>query len=74
LLLLSAAFFVPLPHKDALGQSCCPPSRFPGLGRWQNTPALPPRYHPRTTARNACRRCSTSRIRQVADATVRHYD
>jgi len=68
--LLPATFFVRQRRTDGRALLWRPPVRFPYLDRWQSAQTSVPTRPPHTTARNACRRCSSFHIRSAISATA----
>jgi hypothetical protein len=73
LLSLSAAFFVRLPHTGGRGLWCYRVERSPYQGLGQNAQTSLARPQPRTSGKNVCKHCSSSRKRLAAVATVLRF-
>jgi len=71
---LLTAFFVRQQNTDEPERWCCQSSHFPCQGHRQSVQTFFATPHVRTSAQNACKSYSISRIRQAASAIVLHCD
>ena len=71
---LLLTFFGRRRHKGVLEQSYCQSARFPYLGHQQELPSCVAKPPLQPSAQSVCKPNSIFRIRQAANATVRHCD